>query len=361
MSIRSWTNYEGRQIEAVLLNIDGKYAEMRGKDGREFRYKITDLSPDDQLYIANKIRQQVVTQPVAPTKPVQKVKIKLDKNDDFKFEYSTGYLDGKMTVLYSTPEEINDDTAVIMTLHHYSGDGKDMFRVWNRVLDKSNYVLICPIFADLKLDRDSYNTAGLSPRSLRKDDDFFEKVIQPQKIHGQTNIFPYLPRMDRVFDDIFVAVNAALDLKKKTYYLYGDQTSAGAVQYLISFYKGNQIGAVAVANGDGFIHPESIGCHVGQYYSEYNSYESVSQLPVRLLVGEKLEKKDKYTWSLPNSDVVGKTVMERNLYLLNTMHKIARDNHLKCRWELATVEGEARNWCAMAREALGFFNTTRID
>lgn len=51
MPLRSWTNAEGRQLQAALISLDGTTGHFKLANGRPFDYDITKLSEADQQAI----------------------------------------------------------------------------------------------------------------------------------------------------------------------------------------------------------------------------------------------------------------------------------------------------------------------
>ncbi|MCH8539755.1 MAG: hypothetical protein LAT58_03180 [Opitutales bacterium] len=53
--MRTWTDRDGRRIEARLISTDGTNIIIERPDGQRFRYSIENLSDADRRYLAERI------------------------------------------------------------------------------------------------------------------------------------------------------------------------------------------------------------------------------------------------------------------------------------------------------------------
>ncbi len=67
--VRSWTDIQGRKVEASLLRVEDKTIILKLKDGREIPYPLAKFSADDCKYVAESQAAGATEKPAKTTKP----------------------------------------------------------------------------------------------------------------------------------------------------------------------------------------------------------------------------------------------------------------------------------------------------
>ena len=322
--LRTWTNTEGKQMKAMLQGVNHEKAKLLVSNGKVYDYPISELSADDQLYIQE---YSAAKKQIAPEPERVKLPVKLGRESSFRFslnQYLPQRFSKEVTVKvdYIATKEIDDETAIIIMVGSYDAQGRRRILLsWEEILEDANYIFLFP----------DYDTRD---RNL-------------------------LAITDSLSDE----VSYSIGIKKKTYYLYGNQSGADHIQQQLVFYKGHRIGAVSMANADTFAFPHLPDNKRLYKLKDNMVYDRLFSLPVKLLVGEELDKPGRNTAKVPDitEREIGDNLISRNQYLLDYVRTQAKKAGDESRWEFAVIPNISYHWTIMAEEAFGFFHTTRIE
>lgn len=343
---RKWVNLDGQVIEAKLISVNGDQVVLRMKTGKLFNYALTKLSEEDHVFIKTCQKEEKQTDlPKLKQGRASKFKYTYEHSNDVNLkEKDRRY---EFDVLYYSPTEINEMTSVICLLSWQ--EAKKRFELWEDIVKDGNYVIIAPKLESINVKQREFSDSYLTGNT------------RPEDYPGGRIAKKF--QLSNMMDEIFEIVTASLQLQKEQYYLYADQATASLVQGLLSVYNSDKIGVVSLSNGASFLYPDLL------VKSKFNNssntkpcFGSLFNIPTRYIVGEKLDRNDKYTPRVPLylEKVVGDSALERNRHYFSHYREYAKTNGLSFNWEFVEVPDVGYSWNSVAKEAFGYFNTTKI-